>query len=298
MKLSELHTGESGVIVKVTGHGGFRKRIVEMGFIKGQKVEVLLNAPLKDPVKYRIMGYEVSLRHSEADMIEVVSEEEARKLSEKNAVQEAQKEQEFSNDAEPASMTIDSKEPDEQPLPRVSDEQMKQAAEEKRKVINVALVGNPNCGKTSFFNFASGSHERVGNYSGVTVDAKEGHAQYKGYTFNLVDLPGTYSLSAYSPEELYVRKQLVEKTPDVVINVIDTSNLERNLYLTTQLIDMHLRVVVALNMFDETVKRGDNVDTDKLSELFGLPMPTHTTGISISITDTNWSMASRRFRNT
>lgn len=272
MKLSELHTGESGVIVKVTGHGGFRKRIVEMGFIKGQKVEVLLNAPLKDPVKYRIMGYEVSLRHSEADMIEVVSEEEARKLSEKNAVQEAQKEQEFSNDAEPASMTIDSKEPDEQPLPRVSDEQMKQAAEEKRKVINVALVGNPNCGKTSFFNFASGSHERVGNYSGVTVDAKEGHAQYKGYTFNLVDLPGTYSLSAYSPEELYVRKQLVEKTPDVVINVIDTSNLERNLYLTTQLIDMHLRVVVALNMFDETVKRGDNVDTDKLSELFGLPM--------------------------
>lgn len=149
MKLSELHTGESGVIVKVTGHGGFRKRIVEMGFIKGQKVEVLLNAPLKDPVKYRIMGYEVSLRHSEADMIEVVSEEEARKLSEKNAVQEAQKEQEFSNDAEPASKTIDSKEPDEQPLPRVSDEQMKQAAEEKRKVINVALVGNPNCGKTS-----------------------------------------------------------------------------------------------------------------------------------------------------
>lgn len=246
MKLSELHTGQSGIIVKVTGHGGFRKRIVEMGFIKGQKVDVLLNAPLKDPVKYRVMGYEVSLRHSEANMIEVMTKEEQGIGNEK---------------AETPCWDANE-----------CDEELKKAAEAKSKVINVALVGNPNCGKTSFFNFASGSHERVGNYSGVTVDAKEGHAQYKGYTFNIVDLPGTYSLSAYSPEELYVRKQLVEKTPDVVINVIDTSNLERNLYLTTQLIDMHLRVVVALNMFDETVKRGDNVNLNKLSELFGLPM--------------------------
>lgn len=246
MKLSELHTGQSGIIVKVTGHGGFRKRIVEMGFIKGQKVDVLLNAPLKDPVKYRVMGYEVSLRHSEANMIEVMTKEEQGTGNEK---------------AETPCWDANE-----------CDEELKKAAEAKSKVINVALVGNPNCGKTSFFNFASGSHERVGNYSGVTVDAKEGHAQYKGYTFNIVDLPGTYSLSAYSPEELYVRKQLVEKTPDVVINVIDTSNLERNLYLTTQLIDMHLRVVVALNMFDETVKRGDNVNLNKLSELFGLPM--------------------------
>ena len=246
MKLSELHTGQSGIIVKVTGHGGFRKRIVEMGFIKGQKVDVLLNAPLKDPVKYRVMGYEVSLRHSEANMIEVMTKEEQGTGNEK---------------AETPCWDANE-----------CDEELKKAAEAKSKVINVALVGNPNCGKTSFFNFASGSHERVGNYSGVTVDAKEGHAQYKGYTFNIVDLPGTYSLSAYSPEELYVRKQLVEKTPDVVINVIDTSNLESNLYLTTQLIDMHLRVVVALNMFDETVKRGDNVNLNKLSELFGLPM--------------------------
>ena len=246
MKLSELNTGQSGIIVKVTGHGGFRKRIVEMGFIKGQKVDVLLNAPLKDPVKYRVMGYEVSLRHSEANMIEVMTKEEQSTGNEK---------------AETPCWDANE-----------CDEELKKAAEAKSKVINVALVGNPNCGKTSFFNFASGSHERVGNYSGVTVDAKEGHAQYKGYTFNIVDLPGTYSLSAYSPEELYVRKQLVEKTPDVVINVIDTSNLERNLYLTTQLIDMHLRVVVALNMFDETVKRGDNVNLNKLSELFGLPM--------------------------
>lgn len=133
------------------------------------------------------------------------------------------------------------------------------------------MVGNPNCGKTSLFNFASGAHERVGNYSGVTVDAKEGHAEYNGYRFNLVDLPGTYSLSAYSPEELYVRKQIIDNTPDVIINVIDASNIERNLYLTTQLVDMNLKIVGALNMFDEFESRGDKLDYDKLGELFGMP---------------------------
>ena len=237
-----------GVIVKVAGHGGFRKRIVEMGFIKGQTAEVLLNAPLQDPVKYKIMGYEVSLRHSEADMIEVVTEAEAAMS------RETPEDQTGIVDHDAYSLQLD------------------REVERRRHVINVALVGNPNCGKTSLFNFASGAHERVGNYSGVTVDAKEGKARYFGYEFNLVDLPGTYSLSAYSPEELYVRKQIVEKTPDVVINVIDTSNLERNLYLTTQLIDMHLRMVCALNMFDETERRGDHVDYDKLGELFGVPM--------------------------
>ncbi|MDD6553363.1 MAG: ferrous iron transport protein B [Prevotellaceae bacterium] len=260
MRLSELQTGQKAVITKVMGHGGFRKRIIEMGFIKGKTVEVLLNAPLKDPVKYKIMGYEVSLRHSEADQIEVVSMEEAKEfqkeLNKRAAALQDQK-------------VIDSQDPDEQ---AITDKQWEEVAEKKHKVINVALVGNPNCGKTSLFNFASGAHERVGNYSGVTVDAKEGHAEFEGYEFNLVDLPGTYSLSAYSPEELYVRKQIIEKTPDIIINVIDSSNLERNLYLTTQLIDMHLRMVVALNMFDESEKRGDNVDLDKLSELFGLPM--------------------------
>lgn len=248
MRLSELKTGERGVIVKVAGHGGFRKRIVEMGFIKGQTAEVLLNAPLQDPVKYKIMGYEVSLRHSEADMIEVVTEAEAA----------------MSRETPEDQTGIVIQEGDVLGLDR--------EVERRRRVINVALVGNPNCGKTSLFNFASGAHERVGNYSGVTVDAKEGKAQYHGYEFNMVDLPGTYSLSAYSPEELYVRKQIVEKTPDVIINVIDTSNLERNLYLTTQLIDMHLRMVCALNMFDETERRGDHVDYDKLGELFGVPM--------------------------
>lgn len=255
MKLSELKTGERGVIVKVTGHGGFRKRIVEMGFIKGKSVEVLLNAPLQDPVKYKIMGYEVSLRRSEADNIEVVSIEEAKEMLKDIDNTKPQ----YANVTEGADLDA-------------NDKMLMDAAMKKRKVINVALVGNPNCGKTSFFNFVSGAHERVGNYSGVTVDAKEGSTTFEGYELNIVDLPGTYSLSAYSPEELYVRKQLVDHTPDVILNVIDSSNLERNLYLTTQLVDMHLSIVCALNMFDETEKRGDKVDYDKLSELFGIPM--------------------------
>lgn len=258
MKLSSLRTGETGVIVKVSGHGGFRKRIIEMGFIEGKQVEVLLNAPLRDPVKYKIMGYEVSLRHSEADQIEVVHLDEVQKGDS----------QDKKKNLNTATMADPHDKEDHALMPSEPSEESKR----RTKTINVALVGNPNCGKTSLFNFASGAHERVGNYSGVTVDAKVGRAEYEGYEFHLVDLPGTYSLSAYSPEELYVRKQLVEETPDIVINVIDASNLERNLYLTTQLIDMHVRMVCALNMYDETEERGDHIDYEKLSELFGTPM--------------------------
>lgn len=239
MRLSELRTGEKAVVVKVLGHGGFRKRIVEMGFIKGKTVEVLLNAPLQDPVKYKILGYEISLRRDEAQMIEVVSEDEAKLIDTPNGeTKDNDNTNTLATNTErgdiPATTATDK---------GISEEKMQQAARHKRRVINVALVGNPNCGKTSLFNFASGAHEKVGNYSGVTVDAKEGVARFEGYEFHLVDLPGTYSLSAYSPEELYVRKQIVEKTPDVVINVLDASNLERNLYLTTQLVDMNLRMV-------------------------------------------------------
>lgn len=257
MRLSDLKTGQRGVIVKVLGHGSFRKRIVEMGFIKGKSVEVLLNAPLQDPVKYKIMGYEISLRRDEARMIEVISVDEALALKE--------------NEAAPTdrhSIFVNSNE-ERMPL---TEQQMHDAAMKKRRTINVALVGNPNCGKTSLFNFASGAHERVGNYSGVTVDAKEGRASFEGYEFHLVDLPGTYSLSAYSPEEMYVRHQILDKTPDIIINVIDVSNLERNLYLTTQLVDMDLRMVCALNMFDEFESRGDTLDYQKLGQLFGVPM--------------------------
>jgi len=247
MRLSELKTGEKGIIVKVLGHGGFRKRIVEMGFIKGKLVEVLLNAPLKDPIKYKIMGYEISLRRQEAERIEVISEQEAERRNNKQA---------YNNEQQAV----------------IDEEQLRTLALNKQHTINVALVGNPNCGKTSLFNIASGAHEHVGNYSGVTVDAKEGHFDFQGYHFRIIDLPGTYSLSAYSPEELYVRHHIIEETPDVIINVVDASNLERNLYLTTQLIDMNVRMVIALNMYDEFENSGNTLNHENLGKLIGVPM--------------------------
>ena len=251
MKLSELKTGEKAVIVKVTGHGGFRKRIMEMGFVREQTVEVLLNAPLQDPVKYRVMGYEVSLRRQEAELIEVITDEEYSQLEAAGKglgngvfVERADHQNDY----------------------------LQHGALRQRRVINVALVGNPNCGKTSLFNYASGAHARVGNYSGVTVGATEARASFYGYDFKLTDLPGTYSLSCYSPEELFVRDHLTEKMPDVVINVIDASNLERNLYLTTQLVDMDIPMVGALNMYDEFERRGDTLNLPTLSTLLGMPI--------------------------
>lgn len=250
MRLSELHTGEKGVIVKVMGRGAFRKRIIEMGFIRGKEVDVIQNAPLKDPIHYRVMGYDVSLRRNDAAMIEVVSSAEYAKA------QMSQPDETRSADS----------------YIQPSTEDLQAIAIHRGKTINVALVGNPNCGKTSLFNFASGAHEHVGNYSGVTVDAKEGTFQQDGYTFRIVDLPGTYSLSAYTPEELYVRKHISEEQPDVVINVVDASNLERNLYLTCQLIDMDIRSVIALNMYDELERSGNKFDYKSLSQMIGTPI--------------------------
>ena len=259
MRLSELHTGDTAIIVKILGHGAFRKRVIEMGFVKGRRLTVLLHAPLKDPIKYSLMGYEVSLRTSEADMIEVVK----------------------ADDAEAAAIApVDAAE--SQPV-AVADTLSDNAAvgcsishaaraDREHHIINVALIGNPNCGKTSLFNVASGAREHVGNYSGVTVDFKTGHFEHAGYKFNIVDLPGTYSLSAYSPEELYVRRYLRDYTPDVIINVVDASNIERNLYLTTELIDMDRSMVMALNMYDELRAAGAKLDIDSLGAMIGVPM--------------------------
>lgn len=257
MKLSELKTGEAGIIVKVSGHGGFRKRIIEMGFISGKEVKVLLNAPLKDPVKYRIMGYEVSLRHNEADLIEVQPIGNSLQDTTDNDSQDtgtnndnAGKKTQYPTDSTyNPPLEADPSDPYE---PTLAPDEEEKRHNQQFHTINVALVGNPNCGKTSLFNFASGAHERVGNYSGVTVDAKYGYTDMMGYHFELVDLPGTYSLSAYSPEELYVRKQLVDKTPDIVVNVIDASNLE------TQPLPYHAahRHERAHGMRPEHVRRG------------------------------------------
>lgn len=243
MRLSELKTGETGVVVKILGHGAFRKRMIEMGFVKGRPVHVILQAPLRDPIKYGVMGYEVSLRVSEAHMIEVVKvddPEQVLRIRGEGTV-EVHREAEKIYRAE-------------------------------QRVVNIALIGNPNCGKTTLFNRISGASEHTGNYSGVTVDAKQRVFSYRGYTLNIIDLPGTYSLSTYSPEEIYVRRYLHDFTPDVIVNVVDSTNLERNLYLSTELIDMDRRMVIALNMYDELRAGGGTLDYRMLGGMIGVPM--------------------------
>ncbi len=240
MLLSDLRAQESGIIVKVKGQGAFRKRVTEMGFIKGQPVTVIRNAPFQDPVEYSVMGYEVSLRRAEASLIEVVTG----------------KSQEVAGDF-PGTIEFD----EGFKFPSGPD-----------KTINIALIGNPNCGKTSIFNQASRSYEHVGNYGGVTVETKIARVEYQGYTFNIYDLPGTYSLTSYSPEEIYVRNFLTDSLPDVVVNVVDATNLERNLYLTTQLIDMNLKMVMALNMYDEFKLSGNHFNHLSFASMLGIPI--------------------------
>ncbi len=240
MLLSELATNKSGIIVKVNGHGAFRKRIGEMGFIRGRNVRVIKNAPLQDPVEYSIMGYKVSLRRSEAALIEVSKTKPKEYLKAKDI---------------PLSYNL-TKTDNPNPV----------------KTINVALIGNPNCGKTSIFNYSTRSYEHVGNYGGVTVDTKYARIEHQGYILNIFDLPGTYSLSSYSPEEVYVRNFLIQNPPDVVVNVIDATNLERNLYLSSQLIDMNIKIVMALNMFDELKNSGNKFNHMELSALLGIPI--------------------------
>jgi ferrous iron transport protein B len=242
VRLSEVGENKTVVISKVLGHGSFRKRISEMGFVAGKEVTVMKNAPFKDPVEYRLLGYNVSLRRAEANLIEVVTIEEALTFISPN----------FDG-------TIDM-------------EVLKTSAREKGKLIHVAIVGNPNCGKTTLFNRFTNSKEHVGNYSGVTVSAKTASVDKNGYSFNLVDLPGTYSLTTYTPEELFTRNYIIEETPDIVLNVIDATNLERNMYLTTQLIDMDIKVVIALNMYDDLLSSGSELKSDKLGTLLGIPI--------------------------
>lgn len=252
LRLSEIPTGEECVIVKVHGHGSFRNRIVEMGFVKGEKVLVVKNAPLHDPIEYKLMESHISLRRSEARLIEVVRiSTEAR---------------------EGYNGTF-------------TEQDIAKEVSEKSRTINIALVGNPNCGKTSFFNRATGLREKVGNYGGVTVDAKQGVFHHNGYTINLIDLPGTYSVTEYTPEEIYVREYITKHHPDLVLNVVDASCLERNLFLTTQLIDMNIRVVMALNMYDELTREGAQLDYNYLGHLLGIPIVPTTASKGIGITD-------------
>jgi len=289
MNLAELKNGDKAIITKVRGRGAFRKRIMEMGFVKGKEIEVIKNAPLRDPIEYKIMDYNVSLRRSEASHIIVTpltetspGETSRRPGSAPNHLghkpgmgknfrlshhQQKQIRQPgmFSRRGRRWKFMA------RQQLLNNSGMPMLQAGESDDKTIHIALVGNPNCGKTTLFNHLAGAKERVGNYSGVTVGAKQASFQHGDYTFNIVDLPGTYSITEYTPEELYVRRHILENTPDIVINVVDASNLERNLYLTTQLIDMDIKVVVALNIYDELTRKGDNFDFETLGKMIGIP---------------------------
>ena len=242
MTLADLTPGSKGIIVKIKGRGAFRKRILEMGFVAGKEVSMIQRAPLMDPVEYNVMGYNVSLRNSEARLIEIVTELNHQRNTNGNVANSS-----------------------------INGQLIKTSYHKKGKTIHIAFVGNPNSGKTTLFNLASGSREKVGNYSGVTVDAKEARLKRGDYTFVVTDLPGTYSISAFSPEELYVRDFIVDSVPDVVVNIIDSSNLERNLYLTTQLIDMDIRLVGALNMYDELQRAGNIVDYEYLGQLLGIP---------------------------
>ncbi len=242
MKLSELLNGQEAIIINVRGQGAFRKRITEMGFIKGKKIKAIKNAPLNDPIEYKILDYYVSLRRSEADMIDITVDFQPKDIS-------------------PIHITNHS-----------ASSEFGKTPNEGVKTIRIAFVGNPNCGKTTIFNFASGSKEHTGNYSGVTIGAKTAQFTHNNYTFEVSDLPGTYSISAYSPEELFVRNHIIESKPDIVVNILDATNLERNLYLTTQLLDMGVKMVAALNMYDELKKENAQLDHVHLGKMLGMPI--------------------------
>ena len=239
--LDHESVGNTVQVVRVKGDGAFRQRLLEMGFVRGAKVTVLKNAPLQDPVEYMILGAHISLRHSEAAQVEVTDKDALFCDLEDN----------FNGIVETEVAGVD---------PMADD------------MLRIVLIGNPNCGKTSLFNNVTGAKEKVGNYGGVTVDSKEGWFTVGGKRVQLVDLPGTYSLTEYSPEEMYVRTYIRDNHPDAILNIVDAGNLERNLYLTTQLMDMNIPMVVALNMWDELEKSGDKLDIEMMSRLLGTRM--------------------------
>ena len=240
-RLSDFKEGTRCLIYKIHGHGGFRHRLTELGFVPNEVVRVVKNAPLLDPVEYEIMGTHISLRRSEACNVEVVPIDSH-----------------YHNDFASDHGSLE--------------DHVTQEVIERRRSIYVALVGNPNCGKTTLFNFATHRHEKVGNYGGVTVDIKKASYTYDGYTIHLIDLPGTYSLTGASPDEQCVMDFLIKDKVDVVLNVADATNLQRNLYLTTQLVELNLPMVAALNMYDDLRRHNRILDYKQLSHLFGVPI--------------------------
>jgi len=238
--LSDLNIGDKGAIHSVKATGEIRRRLLDVGLFKGTKFKIMRLAPLGDPIVIRVKGFDLSLRLEEAKQIRV------EKIG-------------FTGDGIPMREHKNLY----SPIPN------KEKVIRNTKTITVALLGNPNSGKTSLFNAIVGAHQKVGNFTGVTVEKTEGSVNYKGYKINIIDLPGTYSLTPFSPEEVVARDYIIEKKPDVVIDVIAGSNLERNLYLTTQVMELEVDMLVALNMWDEVEKLGIKVDIPQLEALLG-----------------------------
>ena len=252
MTLKDIAIGQSAVIVKVGGEGSLRQHFLDMGVIPGAEVSVVKLAPMGDPMELQIHGYELTLRLADADRIEVVPITERSRSHER--VRPAGK---AKHPGLGEGGIFHSREA-ENPLPEDA-------------LLTYALVGNQNCGKTTLFNQMTGSNQHVGNFPGVTVDRKDG--VIKGYPNTLVtDLPGIYSMSPYSSEEIVSRDFVIKEKPKAIINIVDATNIERNMYLTMQLLEMNTPMVVALNMMDELTGNGGSVDINRMEQMLGVPV--------------------------
>lgn len=252
MTLKELEIGKSAVIKNVGGEGALRQHFLDMGMIPGAEVTVIKLAPMGDPMELQIHGYELTLRLAEAAQIEI---EEIKERSQKHKRIESVKDSAHPGLGEEGK--YHSKE-DENPLPDGT-------------MLTYALVGNQNCGKTTLFNQLTGSNQHVGNFPGVTVDRKSG--SIKGYpNTEVTDLPGIYSMSPYSSEEIVSRNFVLDEKPKAIINILDATNIERNLYLTMQLLEMDIPMVVALNMMDEVIGNQGAIDVNGMEALLGVPV--------------------------
>ncbi|RKQ29513.1 MULTISPECIES: ferrous iron transport protein B [Clostridia] len=252
MTLKELEIGKSAVIKNVGSEGALRQHFLDMGMIPGAEVTVVKLAPMGDPMELQIHGYELTLRLVEAAQIEI---EEIKERSQKHKRIESVKDSAHPGLGEEGK--YHSKE-DENPLPDGT-------------MLTYALVGNQNCGKTTLFNQLTGSNQHVGNFPGVTVDRKSG--SIKGYpNTEVTDLPGIYSMSPYSSEEIVSRNFVLDEKPKAIINILDATNIERNLYLTMQLLEMDIPMVVALNMMDEVIGNQGAIDVNGMEALLGVPV--------------------------
>ncbi len=262
--LDQLSPGQSGIILTVGNQRGpVKRRLVDMGLTPG--VEVLLRkvAPFGDPLELTLRGYELSLRKEDAKYITLCAPAAAPAAP---AQRRESMTQRIPDEETLRRMALAHKHEDTAHRPSADPE-----AHEVREM-KLALVGNPNCGKTTLFNALTGANQYVGNWPGVTVEKKEGLATVDGRTVTIVDLPGIYSLSPYSMEEIVARNFIVEEAPDAIINIVDATNLERNLYLTVQLLELEKPMVVALNFMDEVEKHGDKIDIKRLSQALGVPV--------------------------